>query len=172
LRKYPHTVIFAQKAKWQVSGAPPIPDKTLSRKLDTEVKFPLFTARIAPDTALLGFDLDIDTATGLSGGSKDLPGWFFVLKERPGEVKFGADIPETPPSTSPADWEDLNWGHLGLTQNHIDLDHPDNLTSPGSTTVPWGQNAANMASILYQNPVMIAIHAAEMLDSSLTGKTA
>jgi hypothetical protein len=29
----------------------------------------------------------------------------------------------------------------------------------------WGRNSADMASILYQKPVMIAVHAKEMLDA-------
>ena len=34
---------------------------------------------------------------------------------------------------------------------------------PGESVSQWGADSAHMASILYQNPVMIAVHATEML---------
>ncbi len=58
----------------------------------TKVLTPMFEAKVDPDIYFLGFDL---TAEGARGGSgerpDDDPGWFFVIKERPGEPRFGLD---------------------------------------------------------------------------------
>jgi hypothetical protein len=35
---------------------------------------------------------------------------------------------------------------------------------PGENITQWGRDAAQMASILFQAPVMIAVHAKEMLE--------
>jgi hypothetical protein len=49
----------------------------------------------------------------------------------------------------------------------IDLDKPFAVPPLGSDKggVDWATNAADMASILYQKPVLVAVHAREMLRS-------
>lgn len=177
LRRYPNTVIYAAKAKWQtkqklISGVwRTVADTTKPRIMRSNEKMPMFTAKVSPDVTLVGFDLTADEAHGLRvrtiGGKKVYrkysPGWFFVLEERAGEVRFGLDEPETTPTTAPASYQELNWGHVATPDGHIDLDHADNLTSVSGESVAWGANAANMAYILYQDPVRVAVHAEDMI---------
>ena len=83
---------------------------------------------------------------------------------------FGLDVvPQgSPPSVT--DWNKLAWDHLGDidTIHIIDLDTmiPDtNIPAANlDRAINWGGNAADMAYILYQDPVMVAIHGSDMLD--------
>ena len=205
LKKYPTAVIYAHKAKWQMKpnpdGAPgEVIDNTKERDLAdipegledspprTLVKTPLYSAKIEPDIYFFGFDLTAEVAKGSDGshpGDEDKPGWFFVIKERPGEPRFGLDIGG--PTAEKHTWSDLAWedaapslpegGFLQITGTTA----PIGLTQPTDTTqaefeeeleqynedvqVAWRKeaDAADLAYILYQVPVMVAVHASEML---------
>ena len=136
---------------------------------------PVFRGDLEPDISIFGFLLGEDEArghrpTGPSDPKPADPGWFFVLKERPGEPSFGLD--ETAngvPALS--SWNDLSWAHLtfptqspnaiAIVANHLVL---DGTAKPGDPTAgTWGKTAADMAYILLQNPVLYARHAQEML---------
>lgn len=99
------------------------------------------------------------------------------MRERPGQIRFGLDDwtptnPDDPefPNTDPTNWNDLSWEHLvdaseELEAYQIDAEH-DFTSQTGTENTPlavWGKNAADMAYILYQNPVLFARHAQEML---------
>ncbi|WP_254532861.1 hypothetical protein [Natrinema gelatinilyticum] len=68
---------------------------------ETDVRFPVFRGSIEPDITFLGFDLSVAEAVAGpyhdGGPAEDIPhevedeGWFFVLEEAPGEVRFGLD---------------------------------------------------------------------------------
>ena len=172
-------MVYAQQAEYNTS------DPTKPRKLkggidSVNTKFPLFKAEIEPDITLFGFDLEEDEARGdriedpntpLAGKN---PGWYFILKERPGHIRFGLDDftdefgnTDTMPVGMPADWNDLSWEHLvnnktDLNTYHISFSKIITITNPAGQPL-WGSNAADMAAILYQNPVLFARHAAEML---------
>lgn len=173
LRKFPNTLIYAQQAAYD-AGNPSAPRK-LKQGVDPGItKFPLFKADIDPDITIIGFDLGADEAKGeliLSGGSVagKNPGWFFVMKERPGQPRFGMDDygDDSMPSTPPQTWNDLAWEHLVSTKTellhyHLNFSKPVSITNSNGQPV-WGSNSADMAAILYQNPVLMARHATEML---------
>jgi len=161
LRKYPNTVIFAQQAVSRGAGQ----HRGLADiNVPGNIRTPIFQAELEPDIAIFGFNLTKEEAQGNS----DYPeGWFFVLKERPGQINFGLDDSETIPANSAASWNDLEWGHLVSaggsldTLNYISCNSSDVRAT--ATAPQWGTNSAEMAFILYQNPVMYARHAAEML---------
>ncbi len=148
LRKFPNVVVYAQRAT----------TATGPRTLDASAAplFPLFTATLEPDIALYGFNLDPVAARGTAPD----PGWFFVLKERPGQTRFGLD------ATQPAGfqtWDDLWWGQLTASADHVAVSANGALQP--STTSPgvWGATAADMAAILFRSPVMFARHASDLL---------
>ena len=171
LKRYPNTVIYAHRADWQKNADDSI-NKNVSRVLapiETEAqqesneKYPLYSAQVEPDIFFIGFDLTVEEARGVD---EDDPGWFFVLKERVGEPRFGLDID----ATGLASWDDFNWqaissdltdgGYIELTTDtskYQPADNPDN--------VQWHDqsNAADLAHILYQDPFLVAVHAEEML---------
>ena len=179
LKKYPNTMIYAQMAEYDPA------DGSKPRRLkgginSSNTKFPLFKAEIDPDITLCGFDLDEIqakgeklTTTGPPPAGKN-PGWFFVLKERPGQIRFGLDDFDAPaghpnamPSGNPATWDDFTWEHLvsaksDLANYHINFSKSISVTNPTGQPA-WGVSAADIASILCQNPVLFARHAAEML---------
>lgn len=179
LRKYPTAVIYAQKARWTDDPEDPFHPPRKIRVLDEsnpEVNHrePIFKAEIEPDLRFLGFDLTVPEAKGDPTPPADAndpgnPGWFFVIQQRPGEPRFGLDIlaPEEGIST-PEAWNELAWNHLGDPEilALIDLDDapPTNITEGPDKDIEWGANAADLAYILYQVPVMVAVHADDMLE--------
>ena len=176
-KKYPNTIVYAQKAKYDGNKARQLNDPPT----ETNVRFPIFTAELQPDIYLFGFELGAVEARGVRVREPNAntlglnPGWFFVFKERPGQPQFGLDDFEDPihgttrPVGRPATWNDLTWEHLvsanDALQNYIlDVGRAQSISAPPAGIQPnWGDNAADMASILFQNPVLFARHAAEML---------
>jgi hypothetical protein len=197
LKKYPTAVIYAHRAKWQTrSATDPTIDKSKERQLDPDfesvgdkpprdkIKTPLYEAKVEPDIYFFGFDLTAEAAKGETEEKPDDPGWFFVIKERPGETRFGLDVDQEPGQPAPTVyvWNDLSWEHIANSGNFIEINNPISLTDPepgdvgGSRQekykqykddihVNWNSstNAAELAYIFYQSPVMVAIHASEML---------
>lgn len=185
LKKYPTAVIYAHRAKWQMKDGKI--DNTQERRLDEDspikesIKTPLYEAKVDPDIYFFGFDLTIEEARGGTGENPDdKPGWFFVIKERPGEPRFGLDIEQSEEINV---WNDLSWGKLGVVDgNFITIDAETStitLNDPHDnsglqekydqydedTHLTWNKdmNAAEVAYILYQVPVLVAVHASEML---------
>ncbi|HEX9622086.1 MAG TPA: hypothetical protein VF989_18195 [Polyangiaceae bacterium] len=188
LKRYPGTVIYAQKADWH-RGADGTADVDAERELVEltpaeqenpprgKLRRPLFEAGVEPDIYFVGFDLDPSEARGGTSASEDA-GWFFVFQERAGETRMGADedLEETPPRL--VNWNNLSWGHLGTAPGGcIALDRTlafvayqepvDQENRPIAADAQAGYspstNSAELAYILYQVPVMVAVHASRML---------
>lgn len=170
-KKYPNTVVYAQMADFDTDPEDP---RILSDETDpNNIKMPIFQATLEPDVNIFGFSLSAEDAKGDRENS--IPGWFFVIKERPGQVCFGLDdyTPANPtdptwPSGNPDTWDDMSWEHLvsseeELVDYHLDLGSGVVQATHATGDPEWGKNAADMASILFQNPVFYARHAQEML---------
>jgi hypothetical protein len=180
LKKYPTTAVYAHRAEWP-PGNDGLPDRTQPRRLAEfpaadQIKLPRYEATVDPDIYLLGFDL---TAEGAVGGPAD-PGWFFVLKERPGDPRFGVD--DGPPVPVEV-WNDLTWSDLDPTARGFlvldpavtvpldDFDESDDdfekrdQRAEDENLPPWsaGLSSADLAYLLFQVPVMVAVHAKEMV---------
>src|SRR4029078_3627535 len=135
---------------------------------------PLFEARIDPDIYFLGFDITAENARGGSGEHPDAaPGWVFVLKERPGEPRFGL---ETQAQTEMSVWNDLSWAAVqpGPAGSHIEIasapasfplvtpeteDDEKTTQHQDDRQVAWSRDmsAAELAYILFQAPVLVAV---------------
>jgi hypothetical protein len=203
LKKYPNTVIYAHKAKW-LTNKDGAPDVNLIRGLEHQeegdkekpdpafIRTPLYQAKVDPDIYFLGFDLTVDEAKGENRPANPTPanaGWFFVIKERPGEPRFGLDVAATDGGNNNlVSWNDLDWSRVHPADDGVidalNLPAPVILpaTAPAATpgnseeegqrdqylddiNITWSSNidAANLAYILYQVPMMVCTHAAEML---------
>jgi hypothetical protein len=137
-------------------------------KQNGEVKFPSFHARLDPDVTIVGFDLPKATARGHrrlnpSDPTPASPGWFFVFKERPGQVRFGLDASAPPQGL--ATWNDLSWEAIQFANQttHLSLANNVGLQPQQPSTAQWGRTSADMAYILFQTPILYARHAEEML---------
>ena len=194
LKKYPTTVVYAHRAEWR-PHPDGTPDPSQERKLadldpaatepsEDIVKLPLYEAKAAPDIYFFGFDLNEDEARGESGEQPDDdPGWFFVLKERPGDPRFGLDIDRQGKLQV---WNDLAWpdvltGPPNGAPRYLKLDASTPALTLEKPTDPadaekedqyeedkdilWSAQigAGDLAYILYQAPVLVAVHAREML---------
>jgi hypothetical protein len=191
LKKYPTAVVYAHHARWQPLTGPidPSQERVLDELTDTEddhpplskVRTPLFEAKLEPDIYFFGFDLTAQDAIGGTGENpNDPPGWFFVIKERPGDPRFGFDL-EREVGAAIETFNDLSWedalpggapgdfvpsGNLatitlqapGPGEDEKLEQHADDIKV--ATAQP---SSARWAYILYQAPVMVAVHAAEML---------
>ncbi len=212
LKKYPNAVVYAHKAVWEnKSDTDPTFDKTKARDLykpdegdkskpDFKViRTPLYEARVSPDITFFGFKLGVDEAKGDSDPQTptlDNAGWFFVIKERPGEPRFGFDIPKADVDAQPnITWNDISWSEV-LPGVDFEVPQPNPIIVnvnpnpavaikhpiPAGTQKPDGLeeqhnediqihwntagkqvDAADLAYIMYQVPVLVAVHAAEML---------
>ncbi|MEU9338561.1 hypothetical protein AB0D49_36335 [Streptomyces sp. NPDC048290] len=188
LKKYPNAAIYAHAADWDRDddGTPrPERERVLAVFPDSEhpppdkVRLPLYEARVEPDITLLGFDL---TATAARGRVPDDPGWFFVIQERPGEPRFGAD--EEGQGTDAVEvWNDLSWNDIDPAGTRLitfdpavrrplapfdgseDDQEKAEQRREDDALPPWDERlgAADVAYILFQAPVLIAVHAQEML---------
>lgn len=183
LKKYPNAVIYAHQARWQPkSETDPTPDKTKERVFDEagEVKTPLYEAKVKPDVYFFGFDLTEDEARG-DDTVDDEPGWFFVIKERPGEPRFGFDIER---EGSIQVWNDLAWSDVapgGQDGEYLVLADAPARTLPAAEPTgedqekaeQWAEDhhlawtasmtSADLAYIMFQAPVLVGVHASEML---------
>ncbi len=194
LKKYPTAVIYAHKAQWHKKTDGTL-DFSVERELaelsDTEknnppkskVKTPLYEAKVDPDITFFGFDLTAEEVRGGTGdnpGDENIPGWFFVIKERPGEPRFGLDL--EPADAQPIDvWNDLSWPKVSPTGSFLQITNSTPTITignfdasseaekahqnPEDKKIVWSKdmNAAELAYVLYQVPVMVAVHASEML---------
>jgi hypothetical protein len=180
LKKYPNTLIYAQKAHMarnrdgalDPSMKPVIRAIESEAEMQAELRFPLFTAEVSPDIRFFGFDLTIAQAKGADKPRTETDdwGWYFIIQELPGEPRFGMDIafdPDDDPAT-PITWNDLSWDRMPagafISPTVAPLPSFFNQLS-AELKSQWGHHAADMATILFQRPVMIAVHAREMLET-------
>jgi hypothetical protein len=189
LKRYPNTIIYAQDAVW--SKDPLHADelalydedgtKVLANIEDPGIHYPLFIAPVDPDLTFIGFNATIETVRGdinLEENAQsratipaDKLGWFFVLQEVVGETRFGLD--ENPPpsgSASGIQWDNLSWDNLQLPATKvIQLEKPFVGPLPGAPgDLKWrpsdGANAADIAAIMRQKPVLVGVHGRQMLE--------
>lgn len=169
LRRYPTAVISAAPARWP-DGAGPSSDREVD--FDGEIT-PLFTARVGEDVTFFGFDLTAAEARGTRNPADGRPGWFFLIRERPGEPRFGLDFATAAAAETIDEWNDLSWGHLGDPEDFDTLEnvklvdglHHVNVTPANNPDgVQWGTHSGELAHILYQVPVVVAVHAHRMLE--------
>jgi hypothetical protein len=158
--RYPNVVVYAAQGVKPNGARQPGPTE----------KQPLFFARLDPDVALFGFDLDPDEA-------RADPGWFFVLAEHPSEPRFGLAAPGGTFGAAPASWDGLGWEHLAANANalaairYVDLNAtlPLAPTTSDPSGVVWhsgglpGSRAADLAHITFRRPQRLAIHASKLV---------
>lgn len=166
LRKYPNTLVYAQKAVYK-NGNPTLP-RELSIYNEENVMWPIISGNMEPDVYFFGFELTQDKANG--NRSSD-PGWFFVLRERPGQVSFGLDDLSGSLNLSPPSWDDVTWENItrnkSLQPSHLKITGATINLSPngsGPRAAQWGASSSDMAYILYQSPILFARHASTMLN--------
>lgn len=190
LKRYPTAVIYAHKADWgkKSDGTKDVNEErdfielTQQERDDpgaanTKIKTPLFEAKVDPDVYFFGFDLTATQAQGKVNptSTSDDAGWFFVIKERPGEPRFGLDQNKAPKIIN---WNNLSWQDIGTVDGQciqlnktISFDSYDagtdqeNKPDTEDTQSRWSPdtNAAELAYILYQVPVLVGVHASRML---------
>lgn len=161
-RRYPDANVYAAKAR-AVTGSdedgeeivevkPITPERFAEHgESDEDLQFPTYRGRIDPDITFLGFDLTVSEVYPDDQNIRDVVehgsvpedgddlGWYFVFEERPGETRFGLEVPvddhtdgrpvgvatdDDPPfvpydggdpkpvDLEPVGWDDVSWAHL------------------------------------------------------------
>jgi hypothetical protein len=195
LKKYPTAIIYANRAEWEYQEDGKTPDLTKPRKLvllteaeeanppPSKMRLPLYEAKADPDIYFFGFDLTIAEAKGGSGHPPDTdPGWFFVIKERPGEPRFGLELTPTVPLEVV---DEVTWDEAMPGGKPGQFLPAGSLAAVALTEPPKGDpeekkpqyeedkqadaaaaSSARWAYMLFRAPVMVAIHADQMLGHS------
>ena len=158
------------------------PPRNTTRRA-SKMRSPLYEAKADPDIYFFGFDLTVPEAKGGSGEHpNDDPGWFFVIKERPGEPRFGL---ETQPRRRAGR---LRRAHLGrrparavarasscpraawLPSTLVDPSpaEPDRQVQhdDDAQVEPAAISSARWAYLLFRAPVLVAVHADQMLSQA------
>jgi hypothetical protein len=190
LKKYPTAVIYAQRAEWEpkADGSPNLseprklveltPSEEEGTPSRAKLRAPLYEAKADPDIYFFGFDLTIEQAKGGYGKPPD-PGWFFVIKERPGEPRFGLELTREGPLEV---FDELTWQDAGRSPGQFlsagelapvalkaptgpDPEHREPQYDEDKLADAAPANSARWAYLLFRAPVMVAIHADEMLGS-------
>lgn len=178
----------------------PLPESAAGTPDPEVILSPLYEAKVEPDIYFFGFDLTVCKAKGGTGSQNDPvdercanegvawddPGWFFVIKERPGEPRFGLDIGDGDSDTSEVKtWNDLSWDHIQpavaegnfmripsmgqeINLNPLAADGTEvekEQQKSEDENINWNltMSSAELAYILYQVPVLVGVHATEML---------
>ncbi len=192
LKKYPNTMIYAQRAVWAMKDGQI--DLTQPRSLiqltpaeeqnppRDKIRSPLYEARADPDIYFIGFDLTIPEAEGGSGEHPgDDPGWFFVIKQRPGEPRFGLETsrPGVLDVFDELTWNDALPGAApGAFLSAASL-APVTLAEPSPPNDDRQQqhdddeqadaaaiSSARWAYLLFRAPILVAVHADQMLSQA------
>lgn len=173
LNKYPNTVVSAQRADWGTLNGNKSVTADRVIKAGSQPVLPLFEAKIEPDIYFLAFKITenerIINERDLVGtehptSTSDDPGWFFVFQERPGEPRFGLDLNTTAVKKR---WADIAWADTGVTENNI-LNFQASITVSNDIQASWPpKDSAQLAYILYQQPVLVAIHASRLLTNKM-----
>lgn len=173
LNKYPNAVITAQRAAWgPAEGEKSVTAERMIKPGAPEV-LPVFEAKIEPDIYFLAFKIEEDgrilTEQDLVGtpnptSTADDPGWFFIFRERPGEPRFGLDINTV---ENKRRWSDISWTDTGVAPGFtLSFDKP--ITVSADVQASWPpKDSAQLAYILYQPPVLVAIHASRLLTKKM-----
>jgi len=171
LERYPQTMVYAVRARWENGRREPVTAPTAQQILWPEV-----TGELSRGVHfLVFFNLGMAQANGtdLAGvnpkapGSAD-PGWFFVLEEQAAAPRFGLDLP-APGATvaAPLRWDELHWGQVatatagGTGARHLALTPPRGVKVLDGVT--WAAGAAEMAWITLQTPYRVYLHGSSML---------
>jgi hypothetical protein len=170
IRRFPHLTIYAAPAMATSSG---------SRTVDlTHSVDPVFTGALGRDSKFVGFPFTVQTARSGPGQL----GMYFVFQEHPMAPRFGLNLDMGQPSsfgTKPDVWRDLDWAAAvpdAATYDalmYLDASASSPLWGTSLADVAgaarlhrWGFSAAHMAHICYRPPVLIAIHADELLPAA------
>ncbi len=191
LKRYPTAVIYAHHAQWTLTnGKIDLSQPRTLQDIDAAfeenpppsiIRMPLYEAKVDPDIYFFGFDLTISESKGGPGTNPtDDPGWFFVIKERPGEPRFGLELSR---AGSLQVFDELTWGDAAVgdagaflpagSLSNVALapippadpegkkpQHVDDVQVDGAAV-----SSARWAYLLFRAPVMVAVHADEMLGS-------
>ena len=161
LHRYPRTLIYAARARWDNGvrvpvvpggGADPVAPGFPER-------YPVFGGTVPPDITFVGFALDPDDARGDPDPAAADPGWFFVFQQPPTEPRPGLPAP-SPDAAGELSWTTVATGASG----HIDL--AGGLT--GVTVPGWGPDStsARLAALTEQRPFRICVHASDLLPAA------
>jgi hypothetical protein len=166
LRRYPNSAVYVVKAVKNGGGF----NRKLASPEDlSNRKDPMFRGTLYPDITFFAFDLTEEDAKG-NPNSPSPEGWYFIIQEQPGEPRFGLDAENgsEPFRQTIGNWDAVSWNSIVDSEEAfrqlVNIDIETNRPNTTATIdVKWAENSSNMAYILLQKRMRIAIHAQDML---------
>lgn len=167
LQRYPHAALYLQRAAWEGGR----------RVLAEDEMLPSFHIAGPPGIVMVGFDLPPVKLRGKDTEAEGDAGWFFVVRELPGEPRFGLDATRGPLGRNPVFWRDLRWTDVAADQEALAMRYlplgakTEGLPLPVAedSDVPkatWGSCSSEMALITQRLPAQLAIHARSWIDAA------
>lgn len=148
IRRFPQVVITLNKA--EMAGG--------RRVLDTARSpvAPAITGTLGDDLVYFGFPPVGDVAAGA--------GWFLTFVQPEVGLSFGINAATDDPARGPGDlpsWNALSWSDIGG-----DTLSDDAVPDSPLEGLRWGRDAGEMAAILLERPVTVALHLSDLLPAS------
>lgn len=154
-KRYPNTRIYAVNAYFDGNITKPYS----SEHPNLQIKYPIFQGGIDPDIRFFGFEL---TLTQALGDADTDAGWYFIMEERVGDIRFGLDVSTDGNYDS---WNKLAWPSLGVDPGEfIPTGTPPTPVPAQLEGITYGDSSADMAYILMQQPARIYVHARKLLE--------
>lgn len=138
LKKYPNTVIYAVE---RIDDKPALPEFNTE---EGRIRYPVFTARLKPDIAMVAFDI--------GNTAEEYENWYFVLEERVSETRFGMDI-------EISENNDISWEHFEMQ------DAFDEYVTAMEKYEPWRNqlSSAKVAMYTMQKPMRLIVSGKRLL---------
>ncbi len=127
------------------------PDGPFRKPGETHL-MPVFRGPAGLDTAYFGFEI---TPEDLASD----PGWYVVIQELSGAVRFGLDEEGTDPMET---WSDLAWPMVAVEGGYVAVDKKNPAPADPENLV-WERDSAHMAGITLQRPIRLSIHTSLLL---------
>lgn len=155
LLKYPDTLVYVARLNKTNTG--------YNFSAPTDTRYPQYSAKMPSDITLLGFNLSVQDIID-SGQPNSTYGWFFMICETPAGPRFGFDEidPLNPATGTPPNDNSINWDHIGANVSIIDMGNTAHMNGYAG----WNTDSASMASLLFQQPVMVAVSAIDLLNKA------
>jgi hypothetical protein len=153
VRRYPSVLVAAVPAQWDHGHRTPVKDPA-------RLVLPAFRGRIGADVLYAGFSQpSIADAIGTPSPT-DIPGWFLLLSENPGDPRFGLDPAA---GTAPPTRATLSWGHLSPAPAKPYAPITSFPPVPDAGFTAGNATAATVANLVRQRPFRAFLHASLLI---------
>ena len=149
LRRFPKTIVSLCEAEWASDG------KRAPSQATTARHKPLAMGNLGEDCMYLAFGPSLADMIGDPDPAANRPGGFLVFEQVDDASRFGLGTGASDPAATT--WNALVWGDLPS-----DAITADALQGTVREGLEWGGDAAQMAAILRERTIIMALHVSDL----------